>query len=266
MNEITIYKKIKKIVYNQNFQQKINMFMIIFLEIYRVMISSLLIVFVPQSCDTDKHICSMMENVKDHDLKTSIGLLLNYLTMLSFIILYICEIRREEKLIKILEVNNKTSSDSESVGKRFDILDVNKKNLLLKIDKNYKYVTYYVICIYVLNTIVSGVIINEHSLDYHTKIVFMTNILFMITKLYNVITIVNTEKNIFLSAYLNTKVQYNDIDPYEIKKIEICRLIELKKIIEHLKSSGELIENNNEIYLIKNNEIRIMEEGGFEIL
>jgi hypothetical protein len=41
----------------------------------------------------------------------------------------------------------------------------------------------------------------------------------MISKLSNVLTIIHTDNNIFFSAYLNTKVQFNDIDPREIVKV-----------------------------------------------
>jgi hypothetical protein len=57
----------------------------------------------------------------------------------------------------------------------------------------------------------------------------------MISKLTNVFGIIHTDKNIFFSAYLNTKVQFNDIDPREIIKIrnasteenELCYELEL---------------------------------------
>jgi hypothetical protein len=35
----------------------------------------------------------------------------------------------------------------------------------------------------------------------------------MSTKLADVITTVKTEKNVFYSAYLKRKIQYNDVDP-----------------------------------------------------
>ena len=38
-------------------------------------------------------------------------------------------------------------------------------------------------------------------------------------KIYDVYVNVNTEENVFYSAYLKTKVQYNDVDPN--KRIEI---------------------------------------------
>ena len=42
----------------------------------------------------------------------------------------------------------------------------------------------------------------------------------MVTKLADVHSNVNTEKNVFYSAYLKGKVQYNDVDPDKLLKIE----------------------------------------------
>jgi hypothetical protein len=67
----------------------------------------------------------------------------------------------------------------------------------------------------------------------------------MVSKLTNVIGIINTDKNVFFSAYLNTKVQFNDIDPREIIKIErntISSMFDEYRI--------ELMESGGGFYLI----------------
>jgi hypothetical protein len=57
------------------------------------------------------------------------------------------------------------------------------------------------------------VVIYQYYLDNQTTTTFVTNIIVMISKLGDVYTTVNTEKNIFYSAYLKGKVQFNDVDP-----------------------------------------------------
>ena len=59
----------------------------------------------------------------------------------------------------------------------------------------------------------SGFVVYQYYLDTQTTTTFVTNIVVMITKLGDVYTTVNTEKNIFYSAYLKGKVQFNDVDP-----------------------------------------------------
>jgi hypothetical protein len=46
--------------------------------------------------------------------------------------------------------------------------------------------------------------------------VFFTNIIFLATKLIDAHGLANTETNIFYSAYLKNRVQYNYVDPDKI--------------------------------------------------
>jgi len=247
-------KRLEKVIYNQDFQQKLTMTLNVTLEIYRMMISSLLILFIPQKCDND--ICSLTENLESPTQKYFIGLVINYITMGSLLIMYMCEIRREEKLIKILEVNNTISTDNESVGKRLEVLDLEKRNKLFLIDQYYQYTSYFAIVIYILNAILSGIVIQDYSLGNQTMMVYLTNILFMVNKFSNVYIIINTDKNIFFSAYLNTKVQFNDIDPREIVKIR------RRKTIEH---NAREIERTRGFCLLEKHPFRLVEGGGFSI-
>jgi len=252
---LSVYEYGKKIVTSQDFQQQTNMVISVSLELYRVMISSLLIIFVPQKCDD--HVCSLMENLHADNVRYSTGLIINYITIFSFLVMYFCETRREEKLIKLLEVNNMISTDNESVGKRLAIFPEDKRKKLFDMDRHYQYASYSVMCIYLLNIIFSGIVINEYSLGNQTLVIFLTNLLFMITKLSNVYIIINTEKNVFFSAYLNTKVQFNDIDPHELEKIEKRRSIDA--ITCRISATGGWS-------LLEKNKIKLLEEGGFIVL
>lgn len=253
--KLSLYEYCKKIITSQDFQQKTNMIISVSLELYRVMISSLLIIFVPQKCDD--HVCSLMENLHSDNNMYFVGLIINYITGISFIIMYIFEMRREEKLIKLLEVNKNISTDNESVGKRLDIFSEEKRKKLFDMDRHYQYVSYSVMYIYVLNILFSCIVINQYSLGNQTLVIFLTNILFMITKLSNVYIIINTEKNIFFSAYLNTKVQFNDIDPHEIEKIEKRRSIDACTL--HIIETG----GKN---LLEKNKIKLIPTGGFTFI
>jgi hypothetical protein len=194
------------------------------LELYRVMVSSLLLLFIPQQCNSD--ICSLTENLNETDQNYKIGFILNYITVVSFILMYMTEIRREEKLIKLLEVNPTISTDNESVGQRIEIFPEYKKQQLYQVDQHYQYSSYFAGTVFVINTIFSWNVIYPRSLGNQTLLNFVTNILFMISKLSNVLTIIHTNDNIFFSAYLNTKVQFNDIDPREVVKIKTSSMKE----------------------------------------
>jgi len=66
---------------------------------------------------------------------------------------------------------------------------------------------------FIINLGLSGYVVFTHYLDNKTITVFLTNALFMGLKLNDVKTITETDINVFLSAYLTRRVQYNDVDP-----------------------------------------------------
>lgn len=235
----TVYDVFIQIITSQNFKQNVNMVISVSMELYRVMISSLLLIFIPQQCED--HTCTITENTYNKEHYYFVGLVINYITTFSFIIMYYTEMRREEKLIKLLEVNDTISSDNISVGKRIEYFPEYKKQQLFIVDLQYQISSFLVLILYVINTTYSGMILQNHSLGNQTIINYITNILFMVSKLSTVFVIINTDKNIFFSAYMNTKVQFNDIDPREINKIE----------------------NNMKIDDTENGNIQMLEQGGF---
>ena len=200
-----------EILKNQDLMQKIGILPTVFIELYKVVVSSLLILFVPQKCGD--HVCSINENfVTESHLYTS-GLTINFITLFSFLVFYCVEVKRENRLISYLEVNNKIASDNESVGKALLMLPKEKKDNIISIDKKYQIISGISLLLFLLNSIISGVVVYEYYLDNQTTSTFITNILFMTTKLGDIYAIANTEQNIFYSAYLKNKLQYNDVDP-----------------------------------------------------
>ena len=221
---------------DQNFMQKISVIPIFMVELYRVMISSFLILFVPQKCED--HVCSYSENMTGGSYLYSAGLIFNFITMFSFLVMYVFEIKRENRLITYLEVNKNVASDNDSVQKLLEGLPEEKRNSIWTLDKCYQRSGYFSIGCFVANSALSGIVIYQYYLDNQTTTTFVTNIIMMISKLSDVYSTVNTEKNIFYSAYLKGKVQFNDVDPNKIIHSDLqCQL-------EPSAPSLELIESN----------------------
>ena len=89
---------------------------------------------------------------------------------------------------------------------------------------------------FAFNTILSGFVVYEYYLDNQTTSTYITNILFMITKLADVYSTVNTEQNIFYSAYMKGKIQFNDVDPNKRILIENVKEPFLEKVDEEVKN------------------------------
>jgi hypothetical protein len=143
----------------------------------------------------------------------SAGLFFNFITMLSFLIMYFFEIKRENRLITYLEVNKNVPCDNDSVQKLLESLPEAKRNNIWTLDLCYQRAGYISIGCFVANSVLSGFVVYNYYLDTQTTTTFVTNIVVMISKLGDVYTTVNTEKNIFYSAYLKGKLQFNDVDP-----------------------------------------------------
>lgn len=201
----------KKPLINQDFQQKISSSIVIIIELYKVIVSCMLILFVPQKCE-DK-MCSFQENLSSDNNFYTAGLIINIFTLFLFFILYSVEIKRENRLITYLEVNNNKPTDNDSVGKAIEILPIDKRNSIIQLDKIYQTIGKTSIVVFIGNTIISGIVIYNYYLDNQTTSVYATNILFMTTKIYDVYINSTSDTNIFYSAYLKSKVQYNDVDP-----------------------------------------------------
>jgi hypothetical protein len=196
---------------DQDFKQKMNVFLTLLFELYRVIMGSLLILMVPQKCG--EHVCSIDENLNRTGIIDYFGLTSNFLTLASMCVLYFIEVKRENKMITYLEVNISKARDNKSVGEELENLPNEKKQRILSYDKYYCNSAYFSIVIFIINAVFSFVCIMQHYLDSKTLTVLLTNLLFMGSKLSDVITTVKTEVNIFYSAYLKRKVQFNDVDP-----------------------------------------------------
>ena len=206
----------KKQLYNQDTKQHISSTITFFIEVYRVIMGAFLVVFIPQDCEG--HLCTFNENISTKETIKIICLYTNLITFLSLLITYIIEYYRELSLIKYLDVNRFKTNDNESIGQTLLSLPERKKIKLWNIDEKYKKSAYVSLGFFLINSILSCIAIFTHFLDSKTITVLLTNFLFIIFKIYDIYVTVNTKKNIFFSAYLKKKIQFNDVDEdYKIK-------------------------------------------------
>jgi hypothetical protein len=116
-----------------------------------------------------------------------------------------------------MEVNKFTASDNDSVEKALEKLSVVKKQKIWDYDGYYQKCGYASTLSFTINAILSFIVIYQNYLDSKTMTVFFTNLLLMGLKVADVFSIANTSKNIFYSAYLKNRIQYNDVDPDKIQ-------------------------------------------------
>jgi hypothetical protein len=199
---------------DQDFMQKFNVSISFVLELYRVVMGTMLVMFVPQLCG--EKMCGAMDNMFKSTDVYSANAGVNILTLIAFIYLYIIEVKRENTMINYLEVNKEFPCDNDAVGEALLLLPEKKRHEVLNLDHSYQTACYVALFCFLANTIFSGYSVYNNYLDSKTTSVFLTNVLFLAAKLVDTNALANTEENIFYSAYLKDRVQYNYADPDKI--------------------------------------------------
>ena len=217
-DEDNTFEVINKLTNDQDTMQRINVSIQVLLELYRVITSSLLILFVPQICDD--HICSTTENLVWETSTYNAGLCFNFISMAFLVNMYYLELVRENRLIKYLSINPNLPNDNEEVGKKLELLSNSKQNKIFTINKNYRLSAYVALCIYFFNMLLSAIAVNKYYAGSQTTSTFITYVLFIATKFASVKSLVSTDKNIFYSAYIKANVQFNDVDDDCIIKLK----------------------------------------------
>jgi hypothetical protein len=217
--EMSRCEKCKAYTGDQDFQQKVSVYSGFLLELYRVVMGSFLTLFVPQTCND--HNCGLTENVGGTDKLFNAGFGLNVVTFCAFFSMYCVEIRREGMMIDYLHINPELPTDNDGVGEALTRLPLEKKQRILSLDWYYQRTGYFAMFCFVANTIVSGFSVYKHYTDNKTTTVFVTNLLFMASKLMETYEIANTDTNVFYSAYLMKRDQFNDVDPDKIREDDV---------------------------------------------
>jgi hypothetical protein len=187
----------------------------ILIEFYRVFIGCAYAIFAPVDCGD--HPCNFIENLLGGSTLDNANYVFNVITILVFAGHYYIELKRENKLNRYMKINHEIPSDTQSIGNVLTKLTDKRQFALRKIHRYYKLSTYFTLFMFSLNTLFSGVVIFVYYLDPKSGTAFFTNTLFIGTKLYQSLQSVNAENNIYYSAYSQSKIQFNDVNPEKMK-------------------------------------------------
>jgi hypothetical protein len=212
--KLTCMESLKETMGDQDFKQKMGMYIAFITEFYRALMGSFLVLFVPQKCGD--HICALSDNISTGDVMKDSAFSFNVIVFALFLHMYFAEIMRETKMIDYLHTNPELPRDNDAVGEVLVRLPEEKRNTIWFWDKYYARSGQLAMIGYVINMVLSGFVVFDNYLDDKTLTVFITNGLFMALKLNDTQTTTATDKNIFLSAYLTKPVQYNDVDPDKV--------------------------------------------------
>ena len=193
-------------------KQRIQSGFIFLLECYKVLMGSFLVVFVPQECGEDGHVCSIRE-------KNLAYIVVNAVGCLTLVYLYYIELKRENWCIKYLDIDpTKPNNNLDTEIEKYPDL----KKQMTTINKKYKKES--VICCVTqsVNIAVSLVHIALRWGGAVTLTPLISYIILMVSKLYNTYFISTsslTEERAY-SGYLTISKTYNTIDA-DHKNIDI---------------------------------------------
>lgn len=176
-------------------------------ETYRTIISSFLIVFVPQSCNGVP--CSLYENViPKTDLET-ITISLNTLMAVYFCGLFLIENMREKTINRHLKIDRSAPNDKDSLILMVRQMNPESRDQIFRINNFYRIYAQGLVFISIVNMCVSSFVIYANYLNNNTATVFITNALFMINRIYRALRVTSSGEYNIYSAYRSDSLIYN---------------------------------------------------------
>jgi hypothetical protein len=210
-------------------KQTLKSVIILLTESFKVLMATLLSIFVPQRCDnqSDK-ICTITDNftnLTDYNIAVTT---FNFITLGTFIALYVIEYMRENWCIEYLDIDNNVANTHLKVEiERYP----EYKEQMIILNNNYHIISIITVVMNSVNFILSAVLIyGYYYLDYRSVTVLLTNIILIVDKIINCFNVSkkSVEEVIPISAYMMTPVIFNVVDK-DYRKSEInIELIESK--------------------------------------
>ena len=163
---------------SQNNRERGEYLLTLLTQSFRVLMGSMLTVFVHQSCGKEEPICDRL-HIFENGHKYSV--IINFISLVNFIILYMSEAQRQNYLINRFDVDKSVSDDNLKNALKFRP-DINKE--LKRLNNRHMSVVISNVIIYIINVCVSSyVIIKYYYGGTKTLTGILTNILLVSSKL-----------------------------------------------------------------------------------
>ena len=190
-------------------KQRVTTTCLMFLEFYKILMATFLVLFVPQKCEEE--VCTITENFFKRDPAHLAALISNFTTFVSVLYFYHIEMKRENWCIKYLDIdltkpNNYLDDEIEAYPKY--------KKQMNQLNKSYLKSMYASSTLLVINFGISGTAIGFDYVGTNTITTMVSFFLLISSKLYSayVTGTESVKKERALSAYMKTAKTYNTID------------------------------------------------------
>ena len=208
---------------NNDLKERLKIGALFMFQSYKVIMGSLLILFVPQKCEdlidnsgssdnSDSAICSVSDNLnKKDDFFHDITLGFNFLCVLLFFMMYFVELRRENWCVKHLDINHDYPDNhlDDIIDKKPELkMELRKKN------SRYFKITCLTTAIYMINLILSSIIIYTNYVGIQAVTSYTSYVALILLKIYNSIFISyeSLHNDKALSGYITEFSSFNVFD------------------------------------------------------
>tara|TARA_Y100000817_G_C16862078_1_gene546236 strand:- start:5223 stop:5864 length:642 start_codon:yes stop_codon:yes gene_type:complete len=188
-------------------RQRIKIFFLFIFQVYKIIMGSFLVIFVPQQCGD--HDCTMYELSNPNENYGQLFIMWNVLTLLSFLYLYLVELRRENWMITYLDHNDDLMSATlDPIDNEYETQEMTKMN------QSYINAVQASIFAVFFNIVLSGMFIHAHYKDATTVTSFSSFILLVSSKIYSSYNIAKESHDEMraLSAYITKPMLFNVLD------------------------------------------------------
>ena len=199
---------------NTDTKERIKIGGLFIFQSYKIIMGSLLTLFVPQICEfpeEENRVCTIMDNINKDQLINNISLGFNCASVILFLACYYIELRRENFLIKHLDINHQFAD--HNLDKIITEKPKFKTDLLIHNTFYFKFILLTSL-LYSINLILSSIAIYEHYAGISTITAYTSYIALILLKLYNSLYISyhSKTKNRALSAYMTEFSSFNVFD------------------------------------------------------
>ena len=190
-------------------KQRIMTWTYMMMEIYKVLMGTFLVIFVPQQCGN--RICGATDNFFNGSIINSVGNISNFVTFGSIGTLYFIEMKRENWCIKYLDIDdNKSSNNLDEEIEKYP----KYKHEMHQLNRKYLNCTYAALFLMVANFIISGFTVYQSYAGPNSVTTFISFFMLVSLKLYSSWNVgsLSVKYERANSAYLREPKTYNTID------------------------------------------------------
>ena len=217
---------------NTDTKERLKVAALFIFQSYKVIMGSLLILFVPQECpENDNNVCSLKNNLtKTDDLFHTVALGFNFLCVFLFMGMYFVELRRENWCVKYFDINHDFPDNNldKIIDEKPELkLELNKRN------KRYFKITALASSVYAINLVLSSIIVYTNYVGIQAVTSYVSYVALILLKIYNSLCISYTSMkgHKALSGFITEFSSFNvwdddvleDVDVEDVEKERIIK-------------------------------------------